>query len=487
MRGWSLSPRPNAQAPWPTWSSEHVIAYQFLRALGRLALHWFYREIEVVGMERLPVDGPLLLASNHPNALVDALVVGCCLRRPVVLTAKATLLENPVTRFLLRAAGVVPLRRASDALRPGGDGVLDPARNADAFAAVLDVLDAGGVVLLFPEGKSHSDPALAPLKTGLARIAIMARDERQLMSVPIVPIGLTFERKWEPRSRVLMHVGTPIIDRDSSVDEPNDVAALTRRIDAALRAVTLNFRSADEARSLVSISTVLTEVLDEFRPLHRPDPPLADQVRVVHRVVDIVPRLSELDSELGARVERFLSRVATFEDLLRHNRVAASDVQMSTSTAAGMWFVVRETCIATIAGPLALWGRVNHWVPLRIARSLAVRMSRTPDEPATNTIVAGLLLVAAFYIMQISLVAWSLGGVAATLYGASLPLSATWDFRYADRLRRGVARVRTYLRFRLEPSLYHQLRNDLAWLRGEAIALDTLIVRTPTPYSVGAW
>src|SRR4030095_3239920 len=160
MRGWSLSPRPNAQAPQPTWSSEHVIAYRFLRALGRLALHWFYREIEVVGMERLPVDGPLLLASSHPNALVDALVVGCCLRRPVVLTAKATLLENPVTRFLLRAAGVVPLRRASDALRPGGDGVVDPARNADAFAAVLDVLDAGGVVLLFPEGKSHSDPAL---------------------------------------------------------------------------------------------------------------------------------------------------------------------------------------------------------------------------------------------------------------------------------------------------------------------------------------
>ena len=48
-----------------------------------------------------------------------------------------------------------------------------------AFAAVLDVLERGGVVLLFPEGKSHSDPALAPLKTGLARIALMARNERR--------------------------------------------------------------------------------------------------------------------------------------------------------------------------------------------------------------------------------------------------------------------------------------------------------------------
>src|SRR5215207_2299723 len=152
-----------------------MIVYRVLRSLGRLALRWFYRDVEVAGIERLPARGPVLLASNHPNALVDALVVGCTLRRPVTLTAKATLLDNPVTRVLLRAAGVVPLRRASDDVtKAGSPGVLDPSRNASAFAAVLDTLEQGGVVLLFPEGKSHSDPELAPLKTGLARIALLA-------------------------------------------------------------------------------------------------------------------------------------------------------------------------------------------------------------------------------------------------------------------------------------------------------------------------
>jgi len=127
-----------------------MIAYRVLRELGRLALRWFYRDVEVVGLERLPSSGPALLASNHPNALVDALVIGCTLRRPVTLTAKATLLENPLTRSLLRAAGVVPLRRASDDARSGAGGMLDPSRNANAFAAVLDVLEQGGIVLLFP-------------------------------------------------------------------------------------------------------------------------------------------------------------------------------------------------------------------------------------------------------------------------------------------------------------------------------------------------
>ena len=105
-----------------------MIAYRVLRALGRLALRWFYRDIEVVGMKRLPVEGPVLLASNHPNALIDALVVGCMLPRLVVLTAKATLLKNPITRLVVRTVGVVPLRRASDAVPTDGGGVLDPGR-----------------------------------------------------------------------------------------------------------------------------------------------------------------------------------------------------------------------------------------------------------------------------------------------------------------------------------------------------------------------
>src|SRR5689334_9053078 len=227
-----------------------MIVYRVLRGFGRLALRWFYRDVEVLGIERLPERGPVLLASNHPNALVDALVVGCTLRRPVTLTAKATLLDNPLTRAILRAVGVVPLRRASDDIaKRGSPGILDPSRNANAFAAVLDALERGGAVLLFPEGKSHSEPELAPLKTGLARMALMASGERHL-DVPIVPIGLTFERKWEPRSRVLMHVGPEILP-SSALPNADPVSTLTERVNAGLRDVTLNFATADDARRVL--------------------------------------------------------------------------------------------------------------------------------------------------------------------------------------------------------------------------------------------
>jgi 1-acyl-sn-glycerol-3-phosphate acyltransferase len=421
----------------------------------------------------------VLLASNHPNALVDALVIGCTLHRPVTLTAKATLLENPITRWLLRAVGVVPLRRASDDANRNTGTPLDPSRNAAAFAAVLDALQAGRVVLLFPEGKSHSAPELAPLKTGLARMALMAHDERQLRALPIIPIGLTFERKWEPRSRVLMHIGMPIVT-DDVTPNVDQVAGLTARVNAGLREVTLNFPSADDAARVLTLSSVLAEVFGEFRPLGAPNPPLAESVRLAHRINTIAPRLAALEPVIASRVETFLDRFASFENNTQQHTVAASDVQMSTDIGPGAWFTVRELMIAAVAGPLALWGRVNHWIPLRLARLLGRRTSRTPDEPAMNTIVAGLVLVLLFYIGQTAVVGWFLGWLVAAAYAVSLPLSATWDIRYADRRRRAVSRIRTYFLFRREPALQQRLLAELTWLRREAIDLNALLGQTST-------
>jgi glycerol-3-phosphate O-acyltransferase / dihydroxyacetone phosphate acyltransferase len=327
--------------------------------------------------------------------------------------------------------------------------------------------------LLFPEGKSHSDPELAPLKTGLARIAVSAREERGL-NVPIIPVGLTFERKWEPRSRVLMHVGTPV-SLDPSGPNADAVPQLTERVNAGLRQVTLNFLTGDAARRVLTMSTTLAEVLDEFRPLHDPDPPLAESVRVAQRINAIVPLLPALDPALLMRIDEFLTRVDAFEQLTHRNEIAPSDVQMSTDVGSGAWFALRELSIGVLAGPLALWGRINHWVPLRIARFLALRHSRFPDEPAMNTIVAGLVLVLVFYAGQTALVAWLFGWLVALFYAVSLPLSATWDFRYADRLRRALVRIRTYVRLRRDRELHTRLLAELGWLRTEVLSLDAAV------------
>src|SRR5688500_11104866 len=185
----------------------------------------------------------VLLVANHPNALVDALVVGMVIPRRVTLTAKATLFEHPVARAFFRLVPIVPLRRVSDERTDGRTGTPDPARNRAAFAALLDELGNGGAVLIFPEGRSHSESQIAPLRSGAARIALEARHERGILDLVIVPVGLTFEHKSAPRSRVLVLIGEPIAMREWT-EGPETLTAL---IDARLRSVTLNFHTGAEA------------------------------------------------------------------------------------------------------------------------------------------------------------------------------------------------------------------------------------------------
>src|SRR4051812_43687010 len=104
--------------------------YALLRSIAGIALRWFYRRIDVEGLERLPRKAPLLLVRNHPNALVDAMLVAWAVPRRVVLTAKATLFENPVLGAFLGWVGVVPLMRAKDVRDGTAAQTTDPRRNA---------------------------------------------------------------------------------------------------------------------------------------------------------------------------------------------------------------------------------------------------------------------------------------------------------------------------------------------------------------------
>jgi hypothetical protein len=272
-----------------------------------------------------------------------------------------------------------------------------------------------------------------------------------------------------------MHIGAPIVLDDNLPNASDDVSSLTQRVDAALHDVTLNFPTTDDANRVLTVSTLLAEVFGGFRPLHSPDPPLAEQVRLAQRINIVAAQRLQFDPPMGSRIDQFMARLNAFDETTRRCRIAANDVQMNTAVSGGVWFVVRELLIAAFAGPLALWGRLNHWLPLRLARLLAVRISHTPDEPATNTMVAGLVLVLGFYTAQTMLVGWGFGLLVAILYAASLPLSATWDFRYADRRRRAMARVRTYLRFRREPAFQRELLGEFTWLRAEALALNSTV------------
>ena len=448
--------------------------YALLRSIAGIALRWFYRRIEIEGLERLPPNAPLILVVNHPNALVDALLVGWSIPRRVVLTAKATLFQNRALATLLSWVGVVPLVRTSDVRSPTGSGAtIDPRRNARAFGALRDVLRRRGAVVIFPEGISHDNPSLAPLRTGAARIALEARDEGMVEGLYIVPIGLTFERKDAPRTRVLVQVGDAIAVDEWAIGGDQAVPALTEEIDARLRAVTQNYETADDAARAGALSTL-------FAALFRNEPqsvgsprPLRVEVSLARRIESARRALAHSrDDQLRARTDALLQSLAALEARLALHKIALDDVTVSAARRHAAPFVLRESWLLAIAGPVALWGNVNHWLPFHGARLIARRSIESASDPAMRTIVAGTALVVAFYAMQGAAVALLAGWIAAALYLVSLPLAADVNFALRERMRRVLHRARTYLLFRRRPKLREQLQGELQRLRDEALAIE---------------
>jgi len=447
--------------------------YALLRSIAGIALRWFYRRIDVVGLERLPRNAPLLLVCNHPNALVDAMLVAWAVPRRIVLTAKSTLFTNRALATLLGWVGVVPLVRRSDVEKGLMAGAQTPQRNARAFGALRAVLRRGGAVVIFPEGISHDNPSLAPLKTGAARVALEARDEAQVGNLHIVPVGLTFERKEAPRTRVLVQIGEPIALDHWRAQGETAVVQLTEEIDSRLRRVTLNYETADDASRARALSSLLAS-------LWREEPESIGHTRSLRVDVSLAERIEaarlalsrNADEGVRARADALVQSVAELEEVLERHGVALDDVSVSSEKRHAVRFVLREAWIIALGGPIALWGMINHWIPFNAARMIARRSVESAVDPAMRTIVAGAALVLAFYTAQGLAVAAFAGWIPALLYVVSLPLAADVNFLLRDRLGRALQRARTYLLFRRRPKLHARLQADLQRVRAEAMEIE---------------
>ena len=136
------------------------VADRGMSRLARVLIHVFFRNIEVQNGSMLPNAGSVVLVANHINGLVDALLLMAALDRYPRFLGKSTLFKIVPLWPFLRFAGVIPVYRKVDG-EPGD-------RNASAFSTCNAILANGGVVAIFPEGISHDESTLQPLKTGAA-------------------------------------------------------------------------------------------------------------------------------------------------------------------------------------------------------------------------------------------------------------------------------------------------------------------------------
>ena len=352
------------------------------QAFLRLVIRVFFRGVEIVGEERLPRGRPMVLVANHVNGLIDpVLLMGGLPVRPRLL-AKSTLWKNPLVRPWVELAGSLPVYRRQDAV--------DTAPNEETFARCHDLLAAGGAIGLFPEGKSHSEPALQPLRTGLARIVLGAERKHPGLGTRIVPIGLTFDAKETFRSRVLLQIGEPIDPApelaQGGLDNPDAVRALTARVSDALEQVTLNYASWEDAHLVARAAELWGRDQLDLPGRRRLAEAFPIQRAVREGYEDLRRRFPDRVAAVAAAVRAYDGLLSAFH--LRDDQVAAAYPASPVLRFAGRTFLRLLLHL-----PLAILGTILNWVPYRLIGLLATRVAGSDaDQTATYKLFGAFFL-----------------------------------------------------------------------------------------------
>ena len=158
--------------------------YQLLKIPAAISFWLYCRHLKVNNKAALDFNGPLIIACNHPNSFLDAIVISALFKKPVYSLARGDAFKKPFIARLLHSLKMLPVYRTSE-------GVENMEHNYSTFDACKELFKKNGIVLIFSEGRCINEWHLRPLKKGTARLALSSWNDG--IDVKVLPTGLNYQ------------------------------------------------------------------------------------------------------------------------------------------------------------------------------------------------------------------------------------------------------------------------------------------------------
>ncbi|HJU93133.1 MAG TPA: lysophospholipid acyltransferase family protein [Pyrinomonadaceae bacterium] len=444
-----------------------MIRYLIVTVL-RLALRIYFQRIEVTGLEHVPRDTPVIFVLNHPNALVDPVFLLCLAPREVSFLAKAPLFRMPVIGYFVKALDSLPVYRRQD------EGQ-DVTKNEETFVAARKLLARGGTIGICPEGVSHDEPGLRPIKTGAARISLAAVSTDEVSDLKIVPAGLYYTSKTSFRSDALLYFGNPI-DVEPVALEPDGtppreaVRQLSSKIEKALRAVILDAKHEEELHTTARAERIFSSAADnELGDGDNSADSLRDELRLQQR---FIKAYSIVQSRHPERLRKLELRMMRFEEELNQAGVDPDELSPPGSTMRVFTSIIRRSILFLLMLGPAVLGAIAHYPAYKLGGYFATRFSRDSDDViSTVKIISAMLMFPLTWIVIAVLSYLAFGWLAALLALVVVPLCGYVAIVFFEALDKSVAGVRVLTFFLVRRRFFVRLLAERKAIRNEIIAL----------------
>ena len=424
--------------------------YYILKFTATFIARFFYRRILVENKQRVPITGPVILASNHPNTMMDPMLVALLSGRNPHFLARSTLFSSKLRARFFTSIRVLPVYRKEDAQKEMG-------KNAEVFERCYQALEAGNALVIMPEGLSQMDGTLHEIKTGTARIGLGAEFRNAFeLGLKIVPAGINYSSPTEFFRDVQCRFGRPINLKDYQElyekDEYGAVYQVTNLIKDALEKLTTTVEQAETA-----------DVLKNLKKIYQ-----------MELAVDL--GLDEDMEKHDFSVTRGMADAINWYYMTYPQEFERMDQRMNTYLAKVEGLELRDDLLTTVSGqrtfarrawglagvilgfPIYLWGLVNNYIPYRIPQWVVKVLKPSLEYTSTFKMLSGFVAFTIFYILQGMLVYWATAsGQWTTIYLMSLLPAARFALYYHDTMRRYRQHLRIFTLFIRRKTLMYEI------------------------------
>ena len=405
--------------------------YTLLKPIVDWNLRHSYRKVEVRGKENIPQDGAIMIAPNHCNTLMDALVILRAFNDQTVFGARADIFNKPLIARIMYFLRILPMVRQRDGLR----NVL---KNHETQETIVETLEHGVRFCMYPEGRHRPAHSLQSLGKGTFR-AVLAANAKfgDKMPVYIIPTGIEYGDYFRFRSTSLITFGKPInvteyvkgqnVDNEVQLIEPLRKELASRMSEL----ITFIKDDADLYRKWA-----LTKILavSEGRMYGNYGTSLYEGMLANRKTVDSIEKAFEADPET---MSELLEKTDEFEKKRRRKGLSIYSFSRKNS----ILKVIGKILAAIIGLPYYIFSAIIS-APMWLAYKFL--QSRIRDKAFHNTIgfgvklALGLILFPIYTVLAFCFLSWP---YALALSLLTIP-SYSFFFDYNEGMRRLISDIK---------------------------------------------
>lgn len=179
------------------------LIYHIVKVIIKTGLFFYTKQIKVSGRENIPEKGAILFTANHPNGLIDPLLIASSIQRKTHFLVRAGVFKKPTIAKLFDLLGMMPVYRIRN-------GYKQLTKNNAIFEQCENLLKNEKALLIFPEGSHQRIRSIRPLSKGFTRILFGAITKYPELQISIIPVGITYQNPSAYPSKVAVNFGKPI-------------------------------------------------------------------------------------------------------------------------------------------------------------------------------------------------------------------------------------------------------------------------------------